>query len=121
VKRSVVVSLGSFAREALAAVHMNGSETATSVVRAIRVYLNDKDSGEPGWAYPSLRRERQQPTEGGDLELRVDEDLWQQLEEEAVGQRVTPQQLIEHAVLYFTAEIDAGRITRRILEDVGEE
>jgi hypothetical protein len=121
VKRSVVVSLGSFAREALAAVQMNGNETATSVVRAIRVYLNDKGSGEPGWAYPTSLRERSEPLEGIGLELSVDEDLWQRLEKEAVGQQVTPQQLIEHAVLYFTAEIDAGRITRRIREDVGEE
>lgn len=120
-KRLVTVNLGAFAREALAAAQMNGSETATSVVRAIRVYLNDKGNGEPGWAYPPLLREQRGQGEAISLELSVDEDLWLLLEKEASGQGVTPQQLVEHAVLYLTAEIDAGRIAERILEDLGGE
>ena len=36
---------------------------------------------------------------------------------EALSQEVTAPQLLEHAVLYFAAEENAGRVTERILED----
>lgn len=120
-KRSITVGLGPFAREALTASEMNGAETPASVVRAIRVYLNDKGSTEPGWAYPAPMREQRQSAETTELALSVDDDLWRSLEEEAASQGVTSQQLVEHAVLYLTAAIDAGRITQRILEDPGKE
>jgi hypothetical protein len=119
-KRTVTISLGAFARKTLSATELNGTRTPASVVRAIRVYLNDKGAGEPGWAYPDPLRGRR-PAEEVEMELSVDEDLWLALEREAADQGVTPQQLLEHAVLYFAAEIDAGRVTQRILEDLGEE
>lgn len=121
VKRSVTVGLGAFAREALKAAEMNGAETAASVVRAIRVYLNDRGNAEPGWAYPALMREQGQLPGTTELELCVDDGLWRSLEEEAATQGVTSQQLLQHAVLYLTAEVDAGRITQRILEDLETE
>jgi len=119
-KRTVSVGLGAFAREGLAAAELNGGQASTGIVRAIRVYLRDKGTEEPGWAYPALLRE-QRPTEEVELELSIDEVLWRQLEQEAAAQGVTPQQLLQHAVLYLAAEVDAGRVTRRILEELGEE
>jgi hypothetical protein len=121
VKRSLTVGLGAFAREALTAAEMNGTETPASVVRAIRIYLNDRGSTVPGWAYPGLMHEQRQPVKTTKVEISVDEDLWRSLEEEATSQGVTAQQLVDHAVLYLAAEIDAGRITQRILEDLSEE
>jgi hypothetical protein len=41
-----------------------------------------------------------------------------QFEAEAGKQGVSAQQLLEHAAFYFAAELDAGRITRRILDDL---
>ncbi|MGH2975973.1 MAG: hypothetical protein ACRDLL_14055 [Solirubrobacterales bacterium] len=120
-KRSVTVGLSAFAREALTAAEMNGAETAISVVRAICVYLNDKGSAEPGWAYPALMRKRSRLSETTELELSIDDGLWRSLEEEAAIQGVTSQQLLQHAILYLTAEVDAGRITQRILGDLGTE
>ena len=34
---------------------------------------------------------------------------------------MSAQQLLEHAVLYFAAEDNAGRVTERILEDLDDE
>jgi hypothetical protein len=121
VKRSVTVSLSAFAREALVAAKMNGAETATSVVRAIRVYLNDRGSSESGWLYPPPLRDKQRSGGTTDLRLSIEGELWERLEAEAASQGVTPQQLLDHAVLYLAAEVDAGRITQRILEDLEEE
>jgi len=93
------------------------------LLRALRLYLLDKDLARPGWAYPVALPERN----GGqvELELSVDEDLWRQFEQEAGRQGVTTSTLASHAALYYASEVDAGRITQRILdqiegEDVGE-
>ena len=46
-------------------------------------------------------------------------DLWKDFEGEATRQAVRVEQLAEHAAFYFAAEVDAGRITQRILDDLG--
>ncbi|HEX6781202.1 MAG TPA: hypothetical protein VF125_04140 [Solirubrobacterales bacterium] len=52
------------------------------------------------------------------VELDVADDLWLEFGEEAAGQGVTVDQLAEHAAFYFAAEVDAGRVTDRILDDL---
>jgi hypothetical protein len=52
-----------------------------------------------------------------ELKLRIDRDLWRRLEEEAERQKVSLQKLLEHAALYAAAEVNAGRLTERILEE----
>jgi hypothetical protein len=117
VKQFVAVRLGAFASKVLAAEAMNGGQaSSTSVERAIRCYLGDKESGGPGWPYPAFLRDRA-PLEEVELRLHVDGDLWKQLEAEAESQGVTVQQMLEHAVIYFAAEVNAGRVTERILKE----
>jgi hypothetical protein len=53
-----------------------------------------------------------------ELELDIKDDLWHSFEAEAGRQDVSSQQLLEHAAFYFVAELDAGRITQRILDDL---
>lgn len=119
--RSVTVRLGGFACAALAEEEgVDPAQIPSAAVQAIRCYLNDKGTGGPGWLYPGFMR-------GGDngddveLQLSIDGDLWRSLEDEAERQGVSAQKMVEHAVLYFAAETDAGRITRRILDDFGED
>jgi hypothetical protein len=50
--------------------------------------------------------------------LEVASDLWSDLEQEALRQGVTVEQMAEHAAFYFAAELDAGRVTQRILDDL---
>ncbi len=123
-KREVDVRLGSFAREALVREQSSrpdagGEAVSAAAVRAIRCYLEDKGTGGLGWRYPGFRR--------GDLEngklplhLSIDDKLWRALEAEAESQGVSSQQMIEHAALYFAAEVDAGRVTQRIIDDFDE-
>ena len=52
------------------------------------------------------------------LRLGLDADLWRAFENEATRQAVSVPQLAEHAAFYLAAELDAGRITQRILDDL---
>jgi len=118
VKRSITVELSRFAVEALAREKEGASvRAATEMGHALRCYLADRESGLPAWPYPGFLR-GSKLREGVPLEINVDEDLWRAFEAESVRQGVVVQQLAEHAALYFVAEVDAGRITQRILDDL---
>lgn len=117
--RVVTVRLSEFACEALCGEQAEG-HLSSQAARAIRCYLNDKGTGGPGWAYPAFLRKRE-PSKGVEVELSIEGSLWRSLEEEAASQGVTAPQMLRHAVLYFAAEINAGRVTRRILDILDEE
>jgi hypothetical protein len=104
---SVVVGEGRGKRESL----------AEKVVDAIRCYLGDRGTYGPGWAYPRFLREEEYPEEV-ELQLEIDGELWDLLEEEAERQGVSAQKMVSHASLYVAGEVDAGRATRRILDDL---
>jgi hypothetical protein len=56
-----------------------------------------------------------------ELELAVSQGLWRAFEKEAERQGASVPQMAEHAVLYFAAQLDAGHITQRILDDLEDE
>ena len=123
----VKVKLGAFAGGMLAWKHQrdtgsgNGSKPSSDdVVRVIRFYLKERAGERAGWAYPDLMREGR-PEEEVEVELEIDNSLWGQMENEAERQQVTVTQLLEHAALYYAAELDAGRLTERILDELDEE
>jgi hypothetical protein len=109
------VHLGDFALTALAGDEGGASEAvlASWLVSAIRLYLSDKDSDRPEWAYPAFLPGRGRIGEKK-LELDIDEGLWRAFVEEAGRQKVSVSQLASHAALYYAAELNAGRLTRRI-------
>jgi hypothetical protein len=84
---------------------------------AVRCYLSDKGNGRPAWPYPAFLR-GSEVQEDVRLQMHIDGDLWGSFESEAEAQGVSVQQLSEHAAFYLAAEIDAGRITQRILDDL---
>lgn len=118
VRQSVSLRLSQPAFEVL-----NGAETsysydaATTLESAIRVYLGDRDTARPAWPYPGFLR-GSETQEDVEVELSLDDDLWRSFEEEANRQDVSVPQLAEHAAFYLAAELDAGRITQRILDDL---
>jgi hypothetical protein len=115
--QNVTVHIGEFSAVALAGDRGLAFERLPSrLLRALRLYLLDRDLARPGWAYPAALPER-----NGDqieLELAVDEDLWRRFEREARRQGVTTSTLASHAALYYASEVDAGRITQRILDQL---
>lgn len=118
-QQEVSVRMSQIAFEALGGEGRNPTGRAPARTEiAVRVYLGDKGTGQPAWPYPGFLRGSETREDVG-LELRVDPDLWLQFEAEAEKQGVSTQQLLEHAAFYFAAELDAGRITQRILDDLG--
>lgn len=115
-KTQVDVVLSELAFEALTSERAD-ADVPLRMESAVRCYLGDRDSGRPAWSYPTFLRGSE--TQG---EVRVQLDLpsglWRDFEEEAARQGVTVEQLAEHAAFYFAAELDAGRVTQRILDDL---
>lgn len=116
--RSVTVNLSEFVCSVVAGEGDEGREhLAERVVEAIRCYLGDRGVYGPGWAYPRFLA-AEDCREEVPLHLELDGELWDLLEEEAARQGVSPQQMVTHASLYVAGEVDAGRATRRILDDL---
>ena len=116
-KRLVTVRLSEFACVAIANEGDADDHTPTRVTGAIRCYLNDRESSGPGWAYPSFLRDTE-PGKEVELRLSVEDELWRALDQEAQRQGVSVQKMVAHAVLYVAAEVNAGRVTRRILDEL---
>jgi hypothetical protein len=119
---TVRVRLGAFAGGMLAwkeqrdAGSGGGEPSPDDVLRVIRFYLKEKGSGGTGWAYPDLLREGR-PEEEVEVEIEIEDSLWREMRAEAARQQVSVTQLLEHAALYYAAELDAGRLTERILDE----
>lgn len=107
----VTIALGQLALDALSAGSVE--QLRAKAGHAIRYYVSDKDANRPGWAYPRfLSGEGEQ--EQLELSVTLDSSLWTALREEAAEQHVSPEQLARHAVLYFVADEQAGKVPGRI-------
>lgn len=120
---TVRIRLGAFAGGMLAWKQQRdvGSGSGTlpnsdDVLKVIRFYLKEKGTGGTGWSYPDLLREGR-PEEEIEVELDIEDSLWREVRAEAARQQVSVTQLLEHAALYYAAELDAGRLTERILDE----
>lgn len=117
VQRMIDVTVGEFALDSLAA---DSTGLSRDLAQAIRYYLTDRDSGRIGWEYPSfLAQDGHGPAR--QVSLEIDAATWSEFAAEAERQRVPAEQLLQHALLYLFADRDTGRLTQRILEDLGRE
>jgi hypothetical protein len=48
------------------------------------------------------------------LTVHLDGFAWEALERESAGQGVSPGELARFAILYYLADVDSGRVARRI-------
>ena len=118
--RNVSVELGEFAYQALGGEDEKGAALVSArLPRVIEAYLADRDRGRPSWTYPAHLQEKEgQRTVPVELEIGV--RSYDELGEEARQRGVSFGQLVGHAALYYLAEVDAGRMTQRILDDLGK-
>jgi hypothetical protein len=112
----VSLTLSELAVEALTE---KGAEATggTRLEGALRYYLSDRGTERAAWPYPGFLRGSETRRQV-QIDADVDAGLWREFGEEAAGQGVTVEQLAEHAAFYFAAEVDAGRATKRILDDL---
>jgi hypothetical protein len=114
------VKLGTLAAYALAASEdPDPGRLALLVPRAVRFYFEESDGGRPGWRYPSFIDGDDGAKDG--REVALPGDLWQQLRAEAERVEATPEALLQHAIFYYGAARDEGRLTARIAEELRRE
>lgn len=118
-KRVVTIALSELAFEALTG-GKSTDDPSLRIENALLCYLGDRDDGGAAWAFPGFLRGSETRGEV-ETEVEVKPDLWRDFEAEATRQGVTVEQLAEHASFYFAAELDAGRVTQRILDDLGSD
>jgi hypothetical protein len=112
--KTMTLRLNRFGRQALAECAQEQHDSADRVVRTASLYyLADRDSGRAAWRVPSFLRSA---PEGDAAALRVDldDETWDALVREARGQEVDPARLAEHALLYYLADFDEGRLAERL-------
>ena len=117
--RNVILHLDEFGQEALARLledERTSSETALRT--AARYYLSHRDEHRRAWR---ARRFRPGPGPSSDLRVAYDDETWSALEEEAARQRVTPEELAVHALLYLLADYESGRLGGRLEDSLGED
>ena len=83
---------------------------------AARYYLSDADGGRLVWPTPALTPRPSGDVSGFDLE--IDDQTWQALQDEAKRQDIEVAPLAAHAVLYFVADWDSGRLAERLRQSL---
>jgi hypothetical protein len=115
--KSMKLRLDSFGRQALSEFAEERRDSASAVVRTASLYyLADRYSGGGAWRVPRFMRN---PPDVDGFEVDLDDDTFAALRQEASGQGVEPSRLAEHALLYFLADLDGGRLAERVGGAVG--
>lgn len=110
--KSMTLRLDSFGQQALSEFADEHHDSASAVVRTASLYyLADRDNGRPAWRVPRFGRDSPR---GDGLDVDLDDDTFAALRAEAAGQGVDLSRLAEHALLYYLADLDGGRLAERI-------
>lgn len=117
IAKALRLPLGETARAGLRAAGGDEADLSSAVRAAIHYYLADKPSGRAGWAVPGSLPE---PAASTPVEVTVamPAATWEELSREAREQGVTRERVVHHATLYFVADLDAGRVAGRIVDDL---
>jgi hypothetical protein len=106
--KDVTLNLDDFSRHALERFTRRGTDSAAKAVRTASLYyLGDRDADRPAWKVPDFALEDEP---GHRLNVEVDDQTWAALEDEAAEQGVSVETLALHAVMYFLADVDSGRV-----------
>jgi hypothetical protein len=102
------VALGTFARSGIES--RFGGEVVAGVQAALLHYTRRLRSSRRPVAFPRFRREAPSETSGLDLELPIDPSIEAELQREVLRQGVSIEDLAEHAILVFLADLDAAAV-----------
>lgn len=110
--------MSAFGWEAISAQGEAGAGLDALAREAAFYYLGDKGLGRPGWRYPRFRAE--EAAEGTPFELPVAlaTAIEPDFAREAQRQGVTTEHLLQHALLYYVADLHSGRVAERIVAEL---
>jgi hypothetical protein len=109
----LTLRLAPFEREALDVYAASERVPAERVVlTAVLYYLRERDAGRSTWRISSTRA----PGTDGILAIDLGEATGGTLAREAGAQGVEPEELARHALLFFLADVDSGRVAGRVAQ-----
>ena len=109
----LTLRLTGFEREALDVYAASERTPAERVVlTAVLYYLRERDAGRPTWRIPSARAYGT----GGIMAVDLGRATRETLAREAGAQGVEPEDLARHALLFFLADVDSGRVAGRLAQ-----
>jgi hypothetical protein len=110
---TLTLQLARFEREALEAYGSTQRVPADRVVgTAVLYYLRHREGERTAWRISAPAAAHHERGEGLDVE--IGEDVAQALADEAAAQRVSPESLARHALLFFLADVDSGRVAAEL-------
>ena len=116
--KALTFHLDDFGRTALEEFVQREEDSPSSAVRTASLYyLAERDAGRPAWMAPKCLTAS---GDGGDLTVRLDDATWHALHDEADRQDVSAADLTRHAVLYFLADVDSGRVGHKLESALGD-
>jgi hypothetical protein len=120
VRGTLSLPLGDFGRTTVEKEAARYSLTVEELVRyAVYYYLDQRESGRQASKLPRFSRTAEPESEPSlKLSLDLDEGIWSELPAEAGRQGVSVGRLLEHAVLYLLADLDAGRVASSMLDGI---
>jgi hypothetical protein len=84
-----------------------GGSSGKALRTALMYYLADREAERSAWLVPSFAAG---PHVDPSITVELDETTWRAVAEEAVRQGVTTETLAVHALIYFLADFDSGRV-----------
>jgi hypothetical protein len=113
VGRTLTLRLAPFEREALDAYVTSQRIPVERVVRtALLYYLQERHLTRSTWPMPTLPGDEPAPAIA--LEIELGDDTERAVAEHAAAQGVQPEDLARHAVLFFLADVDSGRVAETL-------
>jgi len=117
--RNLTLKMDHFGAKAFGELARRHGGSASRLLRvAAHYYLADSDDERLGWLVPSLAQEEGADRRGVAVQVQLDDATWTALAREARRQRVAVGTLATHAVLYFIADVDSGRLAQRMRESL---
>jgi hypothetical protein len=111
-ERDVTLHLDEFGHKALDSFVRRRRDSRSAAVRTASLYyLADREAKRTAWKVPQFAKVTPSQKE---LPVRLDDETWQALVQEADRQAVPPNVLLAHAVIYFLSDLDSGRLAERM-------
>jgi hypothetical protein len=118
VRRQMALTIEDFGRTALGD-HARTLDVPVDalITQAVLYYLALRSNERAATRIPSFTRSEAPADATMTVELALDESDWSALEQDATKQRLRIERLVEHVALLFLADIDAGRVAVRVVDE----